>query len=106
MKLLVETTGQFMLVDAITGDILEAHRPSVVRSTSFITARATIGQVGVIHNQLPEEASDEEFAKFWRDSGGDKDLAVDSYLASLFPVSDEDNEEAPKPQKGKRGKKG
>lgn len=82
MKILAETTGDFLLLDLSTGDTLEAHRPSVVSRSGFLDARIALHQVTKLAD-LPDDATDAEFAGYWTESEGDKALAVESYLSKF-----------------------
>lgn len=95
MKILAETTGDFMLHDLSSGQTVQATRPSVITRTGFIDARIAINQVVKIAD-LPEDATDEDFVGFWTESG-DRDLAIASFVSKSDPEA-----AAPKPQrKGK-----
>ena len=80
-KVLVETTGPFQLLSMATFQGIQAHRPSVIVMEPFFQARLGIGQVRVLCNNLKTEATDKEFAEFWKEAKGDKALAVQSFLA-------------------------
>lgn len=82
MKLLVETTGSFMLKDPSTGDEIDNAHPSVVKRSEFIQSRTAMGQINIISVDLQEEATDAEFQKFWKECKGDKELAVESFLSA------------------------
>jgi hypothetical protein len=84
VKILAETTGDFMLHDLSTGQSIQAGRPSVITRSGFVDARIAISQVVKVAD-LPDEATDEEFASFWADSDGDQELAVASYLSKFDP---------------------
>lgn len=45
---LVETTGEFMLVDPISGAEIEAEGSTAVKMTSFIQYRLELGQLKVV----------------------------------------------------------
>lgn len=68
-KILIETTGQFELVDfSQAGLVVQANRPTVSSDdSSFISSRASIGQVKTLAT-LSDEATDEEFEKYWTES--------------------------------------
>ena len=68
-KLLVETTGDFMLVDAYTGDLLDSGGCSVVGTSQFIQARVSVGQVIVHLGNLRDDATTEEWKAYLKDSG-------------------------------------
>jgi hypothetical protein len=95
VKILAETTGDFMLADMSTGHDIQAHRPSVVARSGFIDSRIALGQVTKVAD-VPDEATDEEFLAFWIDSG-DRDLAIASFLSKF----DENAPAAPKVRKVK-----
>lgn len=89
-KILIETTGEFMLTDMSNGQTIQSHRPSVVERTSFVDARSALGQIVKLAD-VPDEATDTDFAGYWTDAG-QADLAISSFL-SQFEV------EAEKPKK-------
>lgn len=82
-KLLVETTGNFSLIDGTRGLVdIRSTRPTVVVSTSFVQNRIALGQIKVLA-ELPEEATDEDWVKFLEESDGDVDLARESFVSSF-----------------------
>lgn len=99
MKILIETTGSFMLVDPYTGEQIRPVRPHVMTHTPFLEARIASRQLRVLNAEITDEATDEEFASFWAESKGDKALAVESFV-SQFTEGSEPEKPAPK----KRGK--
>jgi hypothetical protein len=80
MKLLVETVGQFMLVDGLQE--IQATRPSVISPSHFFSERVSRNQINVLA-ELKDEATDLEFKKFLAESNGDMDLAVESFLSTF-----------------------
>lgn len=82
MKRIVETTGSFMLVDPTYGGIIWDDRPCVVKWSSFFEARTGAGEIRVLHTDLPEEATDEEFLEYLNDAGK-ADLAVASFVSKF-----------------------
>jgi len=84
MKLLVETTGSFGLMDIGVRPPQEiAHnRPSVVISTEFIQTRIAKNQLKIL-GKLQDEATDAEFINFHADSKGDTELAVSSFMSKF-----------------------
>ena len=95
MKMLAETSGEFMLLDIGEGQAIQSHRPSVVVLSGFIQSRIALGQITKVAD-VPQEATDAEFEAYWNDAG-DRDLAISSYLSKF--------EEAPKPKApAKKGK--
>jgi len=86
-KILVETTGEFELVDFTYGGAIVAHdRPSVVEATVFIQTRASIGQIRVL-DTLTDEATDAEFEKYFKDSDKDVELAMDAFKTAYSSSS-------------------
>ena len=81
-KLIVETTGKFMLVDMMGKQSVEWNRPTLVQSSHFINERCANGQIKVIAEDIPEAGCDEDFAKFLADSK-DVDSAIANYCTTL-----------------------
>lgn len=84
MKLLIETTGSFMLVDPETGTEIHHNRPTVAPMSNFVTSRMAKGELKLLSNELSDEATDAEFATFAAESE-DMDLAVSSFVAKFGP---------------------
>lgn len=95
-KMLVETTGSFMLVDPGTNAQVQAGRPSVVPVTSFIQMRIGMKQIKVVISGLDQKATDLDFALLWKEN---KKTAVDKFNATfgvkkteqVVPSPNEDN---------------
>ncbi len=81
-KLLVETTGSFILIDFENGTEIQDGRPTVVSESSFVSARAALGQIRVL-DTLTDDATDEEFAKYFKESNGDTELAISAFKTSF-----------------------
>ena len=79
-KVLIETTGPFQLL-ARSGQMVHAHRPSVVVMEAFFQHRSSIGQLKPVCNNLKPEATDKEFAEYWHECAGDRELAIASFLS-------------------------
>lgn len=94
-KLFVQTTGMFFLVDPITRIEIQHSRPTVVEATQFVNARAAAGQIRVI-GDAPDDADDADFLKFFKDSDGDVELAIDAYKSTFSAPEETDVEEKPK----------
>jgi hypothetical protein len=95
MKVIAHTTGSFQLLDQLSGDHIPHHRPAVITRTSFITQRLAADQLKIVA-EVPDAATDAEFAKHWAESEGDLELAVQSFQATF-----EQAEETPaKPARG------
>jgi hypothetical protein len=96
MYMLVETTGGFMLSDMTfpQAQVVPHFRPAVVRNSTFIQGRVALGQLKV-HGELTEEATDEEFAKYWSESQ-DAKLAVNSFLSAYSKEAETAKEPQPK----------
>lgn len=80
MKIFVQTRGSFMLICPYSGQIVESGRPYVISPTDFFNHRIALGQLEVIGRNLPDEASDVDFAKWWAES---PDTAVEGYPTSF-----------------------
>ena len=94
MKLLIETTGPFMLLDPQSGHEIHHNRPTVVPTSNFVQSRTAVNQIKVISNEVPDKFTDEDFKKFWIDCDKDHALAVQSFMSSFAPK--ESKKEAPK----------
>jgi hypothetical protein len=84
MKLLVKTTGEFMLFDPTNGSWVQPDRPTVVPPSGFINSRAALGHVALL-GQVNDDATDEAFLDTWNQAEKNEALAVDSFL-SEFPL--------------------
>jgi hypothetical protein len=82
MKVLVETTGDFMLMDTTGGQYVAPDRPSVVTNTSFIGGRV-IQEFLTILGKVTDDATDEQFLEYFVESKGDSNLAVESFLSKF-----------------------
>lgn len=69
-KVLAETTGNFMLVDpANSQNVLPHDRPGVIEKSAFFEERAMRGQIRVLNDELPDDATDAQFAEQWENDG-------------------------------------
>lgn len=103
-KLLVETTGEFELVDFDQNGAIVAHdRPSVVFASTFIQSRTSLGQIRVLDN-LTDEATDEEFAKYVKDSDGDIELAISAFKTSYSTSNQTTTTKQPEVKRGRQSK--
>lgn len=80
MKLMMQTTGEFMLLCPYSGQIIEPGRPHVVTPTEFFQDRIARGQLRVVGRELPDEATDKDFAAWWQES---PETAVEGYPTSF-----------------------
>jgi hypothetical protein len=80
--LLVETDGAFQLIDQDRRNPTIRHEGyTVVHRTDFVSYRVAIGQLGIVA-ELNDEATDEEWMKYYADSDFDLELARDSFLST------------------------
>lgn len=101
-KQLVETTGQFELVDFEQNMlVIKADRPTVVSPTVFISTRAAAQQIKFLAN-LNDDATDEEFEKYWKEADADSRLAIDAFLSSYGDQVEKQAESAPAPRRGRK----
>ncbi|GFD77303.1 hypothetical protein KUL118_01650 [Tenacibaculum sp. KUL118] len=91
-KILAETTKSFMLMTRF--GIIEAFRPSVIGHCTEVDQFVSQQQVKVLDNDLPENATDEEFKKFLDSHEGDWETALENFKLSLKGV--EETEEGDK----------
>lgn len=83
MKALVETTSNIMLIDPLTGDIVEWNRPSVITWSSFMDGRVGARKAKVLCAKLKEETTDQDFIDHLKASDGKLELAVASFISSF-----------------------
>jgi hypothetical protein len=103
-KLLVETSGEFMLIDTAGNQEIPSNRPAVIRSTPFSNRFAGTGQLVIIVSDLPDEATDAEFAQYWEEAG-DRELAIQSFTSAFEPEQEPEPEPEPKPKPKRRSTK-
>lgn len=82
MKLLVQTTGSFSLIDFTQRLEINKATPTVVRSTHFVQERLGMGALRVL-GQLQDTATNDEMLTYLKESAGDKDLAIQSFLSAF-----------------------
>lgn len=80
MKILCEVTGEFSLFWG--SEWLNPDMPDVITPNEFWAARTAIGQVRVLGN-LRDDATAAEWKRYWEECKGDRELAVDSFLATF-----------------------
>lgn len=88
-KIIVKTTGDFMLMSPADRFEIEPGRPYVVPQCTFIDTFAALGRVSVLKTDLPDSATDKDWEGFWTESEGNLDLAIDSFM-STFEVEKEE----------------
>lgn len=94
MRLVVETTGDFQVLHAEQRELARAQGYSVVEKAQFWHERISIGQV-IVKGQVNDEATDAEWLETVRESDGNLDLALASFL-DRYPV-DEASAKKPEP---------
>ena len=87
-KILAETTKSFMLMTRF--GIIEAFRPCVIGHCTEVDQFVSQQQVKVLDNDLPDNATDEEFAKFLKAHEGDWETALENFKMSLNGVEETD----------------
>lgn len=105
MMLIVETTGDFGIVDGYRRASVPKNRPAVMYESALIRQQIDIGQLRVLARDLPDDASDEDFKKFWEGSDGKADLAIASFMSQFKPAPAPTKAPAPAPAALKRGRK-
>ena len=94
--ILAKTTKNFMLMTRF--GIIEAFRPSVIGHCTEVDQFVSQQQIKVLDNDLPDNATDEEFKKFFDDHDGDWETALENFKLSLEGIeeSKEDSGEGDK----------
>jgi hypothetical protein len=75
MKLIVQTSGQFQLVDDYQR--IPAYRPAVVEETHFIQRFMATDRIQLLH-KVSNDATDQELVDYIADAG-DVELAVSAF---------------------------
>lgn len=95
--LLVETDGAFQLIDHDRRNPTIRHSGyTVVHRTDFVSYRVSLSQLRIVA-ELNDEATDQEWLKYYADSDFDLELARDSFL-STYGKTAKPLIEAPKPK--------
>jgi hypothetical protein len=82
MKVIVNRTGKFMLMEPETRTVID--KPTLVTETEFVRARIFTRELEALSIfRFPDEAKNEDFQGFVKEAGGDLALAVASFQ-SLF----------------------
>ena len=86
--------------------IIEAFRPSVIGHCTEVDQFVSQQQIKVLDNDLPDNATDEEFKKFFDDHDGDWETALENFKLSLEGIeeSKEDSGEGDKDDSGEGDK--
>lgn len=96
MKLLVTPTGPFGYVDPTTGDEIQAFRPSVVRSSPYISTLIGSAKLNLVTNDLSDDANDAEFAQYHKESDRNSELSIASFVSKFGKQKDIEEEQEQK----------
>ena len=102
MKQLVETIGDIMLMDVVTGAVIRSAGATVVQPSTFTQERLAT-DLKIIAS-VNDEATDAEWLKYVAETDGDGELALASFL-SAYPVESAVTELPAMPIKTKADKK-
>lgn len=95
-KLLVETTGSFMLLVPNGGQVIDETRPTVVARDSFVQRQIAQSRLQIVC-ELPAEADDQDLLKLWNE---DAETAVEVFRARF--TKDPEPKPNPKPSVDKK----
>lgn len=103
MKVLIETTGKFALVDGYYLDN-NAHpdRPSIVNFSPFYQGREQLGQIRVLLKPVDPQWTDADADRLWK-----LGASVDALISAFTPAADlpaPAAPPAPAPRTSKKGK--
>lgn len=91
MKLIVETTGEFMLMDPMSMNEVPPDRPAVFAPGAFVQQQMGLGQLRVLASDLPDEANDAEWAAWLHECEGNVPFAIESYKAKFAAEAQEES---------------
>lgn len=83
MKLLIKVTADHLYIDPSNAQVIQAFRPTVVENSNYIAQLLAAGKVRLISNEVKDEATDEEFEKFLKDSDKKEQLAIDAFMSKF-----------------------
>lgn len=89
MKLLVQVTSAHLYINPDNGQEISPFRPTVVDSSPYVNSLTAAGKLKVLNSELLDEATDKDFAKFFKESDKDTDLAVSAFMSKFGSVKDE-----------------
>jgi hypothetical protein len=84
MKIIVKTTGSFSLYDPETLEPVNKERPHLVSNSQFFLLRMAAGQLKLLADNLPEHASDKDWADCLKQCDGDLELALEAFKAEML----------------------
>lgn len=99
MKLLVNPTGPHMYMDMNHGQVIHSHRPSVVQNSQYIQTLLAAQKIENLSVKVQDEATDEDFNKFFLESDRNVDLAVSAFLSKYEDKPEEVKAPAPETPK-------
>jgi len=80
MKLVAQTTGEFMLWGGAKGEVVEAGQVNVVSADQFWDSKANVGQL-TIHGRVNDDVTDAMLQKVLKDAGDKKrESAVEGFV--------------------------
>lgn len=66
MKILAQTTGNFMMLDIQPAQEVEPDRPTVIQTSPLVNAWVAKGKLEILATDLPDEFTDLDFLAMWR----------------------------------------
>lgn len=94
MKCIVKPSTPHMLVLDF-GEVVHPTRPSVVTYTAYVQSRVASGQLTLVAAKIDDSMTDDQFRKFFRESNGDEELAVQSFQSAQPRVETEEPQVPP-----------
>jgi hypothetical protein len=92
-KMIVETKGAYQLAGSMMdgSDRVPFDRPAVVAKSTYIELKiqSEVSGLAVHADDLPDTASDEDFAATLAECDGDVEAAVEIYLSELKGIEDQ-----------------
>ena len=85
-KALVKTSGSFQLVCQSSGQLVPFNRPVVVEMSVFFNARAGLGQLIVMENDLSDIATDALLVQCIEQEKGNVDKGVERFRLKIKPA--------------------
>lgn len=99
-KVVVETTGDFHLLDVSTGTLYRANRLTLAVRNSFLQQQVARDRAAIVC-AVNDELTADELREYEKEAEDDRELLIES-LTSAYPVDGVSEPEKPKARRGGR----
>lgn len=100
MKVIAETVGSTTLYDMSIRFYYPHNRPCVAQANQFLTEYVARGMIKLLSQNVPDEATDEDFFGYYKEFKGDANATVAAFM-SKFGLDELGNKAATPAEKPK-----